>query len=628
MPMGHFTGSIRRWALATTTLSTCLLTAAAAAADSARDGSLDLTGAAWTAQREQRRAEALEHAATLQAAHDRFISWLAHQGDESLARDLVDHLETTGGLPPAHEVFSPLTADERDRFDGIGIDVRICGELLVSQLIAVDGHVGRVGQGEVRHQGRLAVVTLNGIEPWNGDPVTAPELATCGLTEGAPAVFGRWRSPAFERQENVAAETRISDCPDSEVGPGILEGRRVLTYADGFGAPVHGETAAEAWTELSRDCRAPRTGEVSMPMECTNTGGHRSGLAGTRVLSWPWTEERDPLDSRSVRIRVDWSSPTVVQDFCAGGASEEVDVTTVHDTVNRETVCTVFHAPEWTRGGPVGQERDRYTSDIVFPPSWNRPDEQVVALDPWRVLADDCHRHVVRSRTGETRVGSCPVGWSGSGRYQRWVETRTEVLYADPVPHRADHVLPGSVSRTATGSISRCTAPPPPDTDPDDDRPYWQDNDGNLYTGRPPGSKPTDGHFCHCGGYPRDPQNWDGGNDGGDNSGGGNGGGGGCFLTTAVAGLRDEEDDGPTLTTLRGFRDGWLSDRPGGRELIAEYYELAPSIVAAIPAGHCEWCRIADEVDLAATAVRNSRPEDAFEIYCAMVRRLTAEWLS
>ena len=50
-------------------------------------------------------------------------------------------------------------------------------------------------------------------------------------------------------------------------------------------------------------------------------------------------------------------------------------------------------------------------------------------------------------------------------------------------------------------------------------------------------------------------------------------------------------------------------------------------IVAAIPVDHAEWNRIAEEVDLAAAAVRTGRPEDAFGIYCAMVRRLAAEWL-
>ena len=180
-----------------------------------------------------------------------------------------------------------------------------------------------------------------------------------------------------------------------------------------------------------------------MPVECTVTDGHRSGMEGTRVLSWPWTEERDPADSRRVRKVVDWASPSVVMDFCDGAASEEVDVTTVHDTVDRETDCTVFHGPEWTLGGPVSEVRDRYTSDIVFPTSWGRPDEQVVAVDPWRVLADDCHRHIVRTRSGVTVLNPCPPGSVGPGWHLTWIESRTEVEYADPVPHRDNHVLEG-----------------------------------------------------------------------------------------------------------------------------------------------------------------------------------------
>lgn len=55
-----------------------------------------------------------------------------------------------------------------------------------------------------------------------------------------------------------------------------------------------------------------------------------------------------------------------------------------------------------------------------------------------------------------------------------------------------------------------------------------------------------------------------------------------CFITTAVCEFENKPDDCAELQTFRAFRDGWLSAEPDGKALIAEYYELAPSIVTAI----------------------------------------------
>ena len=114
--------------------------------------------------------------------------------------------------------------------------------------------------------------------------------------------------------------------------------------------------------------------------------------------------------------------------------------------------------------------------------------------------------------------------------------------------------------------------------------------------------------------------------DNNDNEDGGSGGGG-CFLTTAVISMRGESDDGPTLTILRGFRDGWLAETEEGRALIAEYYLVSPRIVQVIPEEHPEWFRIADKVDLARDAIRAGLNEQALAIYAGMVRRLQEQWL-
>lgn len=55
-----------------------------------------------------------------------------------------------------------------------------------------------------------------------------------------------------------------------------------------------------------------------------------------------------------------------------------------------------------------------------------------------------------------------------------------------------------------------------------------------------------------------------------------------CFITTAVCDSFGKADDCYELTTFRNFRDGWLANQPDGKSLIAEYYNIAPRIVANI----------------------------------------------
>lgn len=55
-----------------------------------------------------------------------------------------------------------------------------------------------------------------------------------------------------------------------------------------------------------------------------------------------------------------------------------------------------------------------------------------------------------------------------------------------------------------------------------------------------------------------------------------------CFITTAVCSSLGKGDDCTELNTLRAFRDGWLTETPGGEAKICEYYLFAPMIVSAI----------------------------------------------
>ena len=58
----------------------------------------------------------------------------------------------------------------------------------------------------------------------------------------------------------------------------------------------------------------------------------------------------------------------------------------------------------------------------------------------------------------------------------------------------------------------------------------------------------------------------------------------GCFITTAVCKYYNKPDNCYELELLRNFRDTWLAAQPDGKELIEEYYDIAPDIVTALNA--------------------------------------------
>ena len=114
----------------------------------------------------------------------------------------------------------------------------------------------------------------------------------------------------------------------------------------------------------------------------------------------------------------------------------------------------------------------------------------------------------------------------------------------------------------------------------------------------------------------------DGGGGGGGSSGGG---GGGCFLTTAVVERRGEEDNGPTLTKLRNFRDTYMASMP---DIIEEYYIVAPKIVASIPKEHNDWDWIGKQVDLSVSHIDKGDLDSAFQTYKGMVDKLKKDWIN
>ncbi len=55
-----------------------------------------------------------------------------------------------------------------------------------------------------------------------------------------------------------------------------------------------------------------------------------------------------------------------------------------------------------------------------------------------------------------------------------------------------------------------------------------------------------------------------------------------CFITTAVCENLGKPDDCYELSTLRTFRDSYMMQHISGKELVKEYYEIAPELVMRI----------------------------------------------
>lgn len=55
-----------------------------------------------------------------------------------------------------------------------------------------------------------------------------------------------------------------------------------------------------------------------------------------------------------------------------------------------------------------------------------------------------------------------------------------------------------------------------------------------------------------------------------------------CYITTAVCQTLGKSDDCEELTMLRNYRDGYLLNLSDGKEVIREYYDVAPTIVKHI----------------------------------------------
>lgn len=105
---------------------------------------------------------------------------------------------------------------------------------------------------------------------------------------------------------------------------------------------------------------------------------------------------------------------------------------------------------------------------------------------------------------------------------------------------------------------------------------------------------------------------------------------GGCFLTSACCEYKGYADDCYELTTLRGFRDGFMKTMGGGQVIIDEYYKIAPVILEKINSSsdkEKEFDYIYSVVEKCVSLIEKNDNERALTEYIAMVNVLRNKYL-
>lgn len=94
----------------------------------------------------------------------------------------------------------------------------------------------------------------------------------------------------------------------------------------------------------------------------------------------------------------------------------------------------------------------------------------------------------------------------------------------------------------------------------------------------------------------------------------------GCFLTTAACEHQGRSDDCAELMVLRSFRDTYLMQSSEGRDLVDQYYSLAPALAASMTREQADgvWSVVMQCVSL----IEASDPASAVHVYRSMVIEL------
>ena len=103
-----------------------------------------------------------------------------------------------------------------------------------------------------------------------------------------------------------------------------------------------------------------------------------------------------------------------------------------------------------------------------------------------------------------------------------------------------------------------------------------------------------------------------------------------CYITTACTESRGLPDDCDELMTLRHFRDTYMQTLANGPQLIEEYYEKSPLIVAAIkrrPDARQVFSQIYDRIVETVALIKAGANQQAFERYCVIVLGLNQQYV-
>ncbi len=104
-----------------------------------------------------------------------------------------------------------------------------------------------------------------------------------------------------------------------------------------------------------------------------------------------------------------------------------------------------------------------------------------------------------------------------------------------------------------------------------------------------------------------------------------------CYITTAVCRSMGRPDDCYELNTLRNYRDSYLLSTDKGKEMVEEYYNIAPTIVKRIDK-KAEADKIYEDIwktylSPCITLIENGENEKCRDLYSSMVRKLEAQYL-
>ena len=105
-----------------------------------------------------------------------------------------------------------------------------------------------------------------------------------------------------------------------------------------------------------------------------------------------------------------------------------------------------------------------------------------------------------------------------------------------------------------------------------------------------------------------------------------------CYITTAVCESQGKEDDCYELELLRNYRDQYLLVTPEGRDLVKEYYNIAPTIVSRIAHSKMPG-QIYEEICQnylvpCIGLIEEGKPEACRERYMAMVYALKGRYMA